>query len=145
MLDDIHSDGGLSRNGQKRPRQANDARPVSDREVPLLQPDERRLSAAVHAWLDGDLSEAAARKAEGGKDVDFWKRLEDESARRRHMRTPTTVQARIIASIPEGVPTIVRPWYRRELVLTPRVVIVTATALVVAASAITAAFVFLGR
>lgn len=145
MLDDIHSDGGLSRNGQKRPRQVDGERPVSDREVPLLQPSDRQLSAAVHAWLDGELPEAAARKSEGGKDVDFWKRLEEESARRRHMRTPATVQARIIASIPEGVPTMVRPWYRREFVLTPRVAITAATALVVVASAVTAAIFFLAR
>jgi hypothetical protein len=145
MLDDIHSDGGLSRNGQRRPRQADDARPLPDREVPLLQPTERQLSAAVHAWLDGELPEAAARKADGGKDVDFWKKIEEESARRRHMRTPATVQARIIASMPEGIPTVVRPWYRREFILTPKVALTAAAAIVVAASAITAAIFLLAH
>ena len=144
MLDDIHSDGGLSRNGQKRPRQADDERPVTDREVPLSQPAERRLSPVVQAWLDGELSEEAARKVDS-KDVDFWKRLDDEALRRRHMRTPAQVQARIIASIPEGVPAVVRPWYQRELVVTPRIAFGAAAAVVVIAAAVVAAVVYLAR
>jgi len=144
MLDDIHSDDGLSQNGQKRPRQAESSRPLADREVPLMQPPERRLSAAVQAWLDGELPEAAARKSDS-KDVDFWKRLDEETSRRRHMRTPAHVQARIVASIPEGVPTVIRPWYRREFVLTPSKAIRVAAALVVVASAITIAVMYLAR
>jgi hypothetical protein len=144
MLDDIHSEGGLSRNGQKRPRQVEGTRPIADREVPLMQPTERRLSDAVQAWLDGDLPEAAARKVNSG-DVEFWKQLDEETARRRHMRTPAHVQARIIASIPEGVPMMIRPWYRREFVLTPATAVRAAAGLVVLASAITIAVMYLAR
>jgi hypothetical protein len=145
MLDDIHSDGGLSRNGQKRPRQADTSRPpMADREVPLLQPAERRLSDAVQAWLDGDLPESAARKADS-KDVDFWKQLDEETSRRRHMQTPAQVQARIIASIPEGLPTVIRPWYQRELVITPAIAIRAGATVLVVAALIVAVVVYLAR
>jgi hypothetical protein len=145
MLDDINSEGGLSRNGQKRPRQADATRqPMADREVPLLQPAERRLSDAVHAWLDGELPESAARKADS-KDVDFWKQLDEETSRRRHMRTPAQVQARIVASIPEGVPAVIRPWYERELVITPATAIRAGATVLVLAALIVAAVVYLAR
>jgi len=147
MLDDIHSEGsdsGLGHNGQKRPRPVDASRPMADREVPLLQPTERRLSDAVHAWLDGDLTEAAARKTDSN-DVDFWKRLDEATSERRHMRTPAHVQARIIASIPEGVPTLVRPWYQREMVITPASALRVGALVVVLAAAIVAAVVYFAR
>ena len=144
MLDDIHSESGLSRNGQKRPRQADTERPLPDREVPLLQPAERRLSDAVHAWLDGELPESAVRKTDS-KDVEFWKRLDDETSQRRHMRTPTHVQARIVASIPEGVPMAIRPWYQRELLIKPASAIRAGSAIIVLAALITAAIMYLAR
>ena len=60
-------------------------RPLTDREVPLVQPDTgRQLSPAVHAWLDGELPEAAVRHGDTQRDVEFWKRMAQVTETRRH-------------------------------------------------------------
>ena len=58
--------------------------PLADREVPLDR--HPALSAAVHAWLDGELPEAAVRKGETAKDVEFWQMIGQETARMRRVR-----------------------------------------------------------
>jgi hypothetical protein len=77
--------------------------------------------------------------------VDFWKQLDEETSRRRHMQTPAQVQARIIASIPEGLPTVIRPWYQRELVITPAIAIRAGATVLVVAALIVAVVVYLAR
>lgn len=137
MLDDIHPQDGLSFDDRRRVRRTDEERPLSDREVPLGQQVGRVLSPAVHAWLDGELPEAVVRKGETARDVEFWKRLNEEAESRRHMRTPAHVQAQIMDAIPQSVPQLITPWYRREFVLTPAALVTTAAALVVLSAAAT--------
>jgi hypothetical protein len=61
----------------------------------------RRTGNAVQAWLDGDGSEAAARRSgtSGARDVALWKRIEAEAARRREVRVPRGLSARIMAAL----------------------------------------------
>jgi hypothetical protein len=139
MYDDLSSDAGLSRDVQKRPAEDAPARPLIDREVPLGSQADRPLAAPVHAWLDGELPEAAVRKSDAAKDVEFWRGLDVEMARVRRMRTPQHVEAQIMASLPTHAPAgTITPWYRREFVVTPGTALLVGIALVAAASIVTA-------
>lgn len=138
MRDDLHSDNGLSSDGQTRGGRTEEQRPLADREVPLAQTGGRVLSASVHAWLDGELPEAVVRKGDTARDVEFWKRINEEAERRRHLRTPVHMQARIMEALPHSVPQVITPWYRREFVVTPVVALAAAATLVAVAAVATA-------
>lgn len=144
MTDDLRSDDGLSgfdgHLHHRAPRRTEKERPLADREVPLghQEQDAPVLAPAVHAWLDGELPEASVRKGETGRDVEFWKQINVEVERRRRMRTPAYVETRIMEALPQTVPVVITPWYRREFVVTPKFALATAAALVVAAAAVTA-------
>ncbi len=135
MFDDIHSDTPTQ--GRKRERAGNNDRPLADREVPLGPPT-TTLAQAVHAWLDGDTPERDARRGEWSRDVDFWKKMDDELARRRRMRTPAHLQAQIMNAIPQHAPQLITPWWRREFVVTPSSAIVAVVALMASSAAATA-------
>jgi hypothetical protein len=144
MIDDLRSDDGLSgfdgHLHDRAQRRSEQDRPLADREVPLghqEQEDARVLAPAVHAWLDGELPEASVRKGDTGRDVEFWKQINVEVDRRRRMRTPAYVESRIMEALPQTAPVVITPWYRREFVVTPKVALTTAAALVVAAAAVT--------
>lgn len=139
MYDDLRSEAGLSRDVQKRPAGDAPTRAPAEREVPLGSQADRPLAAPVHAWLDGELPEAAVRKSEATKDVEFWRGLDAEMARVRRMRTPQHVEAQIMASLPTHAPAAtITPWYRREFVVTPSTALLVGAALVAAASIVTA-------
>lgn len=76
-------------------------RPIADREVPLpgLAASEDPSVLAIHQWLDGELSEADARRADA-KRVAMWSRIAVETDQRRRMATPTHVAANIMAALP---------------------------------------------
>ena len=152
MLDDLRSDGGAGGlDGQhKRPNRKPDAErkgPMADREVPLAQhePEGRVLAPAIHEWLDGELPEASVRKGEMSRDVEFWKRLNAEADRRRHLRTPVNLEARIMEALPHTAPQIITPFWRREFVITPVAALATAVALVVVAASAGAIIMSLAR
>jgi len=141
MVDDLRSEDGLSGfDGQRqravRPKQE---RPLADREVPLGQqgPETRVLAPAVHAWLDGELPEATVRKGDTARDVEFWKQVNTEAERRRRLRTPTYLEAQIMEALPQTVPQVITPWWRREFVVTPSAAVATAAAIVVLSAAVT--------
>jgi hypothetical protein len=140
MLNDLHSDDDLGTDGRKRVRRKEDERPLADREVPLGQPGEKVLAVSVHAWLDGELPEAAVRKGDTARDVEFWNRLTLEVDKRRHLRTPAHLQARIMEALPHTVPQVITPWWRREFVVTPVGALVAGATLVAAAALATAVF-----
>jgi hypothetical protein len=145
MFDDIRSDDGQL-DGRRRERRSEIERPLADREVPLSQPDTGRLlSPAVHAWLDGELPEAAVRQGETQRDVEFWKRLAAATESRRHLRTPAHLQQRIMDALPNNPPQVITPWWRREFVLTPAAAIGAVGALIALTAAITALTMVLAR
>ena len=135
MFDDLHSDA--LGEGRKRDRSSKPERALSDREVPLGPPS-RTIPQAVHAWLDGITPERDARRGEWTKDVEFWKRMDDDLARRRRMRTPAHLSERIMNAIPLHAPQLITPWWRREFVVTPSSAIVAMATLVAASAAATA-------
>ncbi len=135
MFDDLHSDG-RSDNGRKR-ENGQPERPLADREVPLTPPT-ATIADAVHAWLDGEAPESSVRRGEWSRDVDFWKKIDEDLAARRRLKTPAHLQAQIMNALPMHAPQIITPWWRREMVVTPASAMIAAAALVAAAAFATA-------
>src|SRR5438552_12680421 len=119
----------------------HEVRPVVEREVPLGQQAERALASTVHAWLDGELPEAAVRKGETARDVEFWRNVNDQMERARRLRTPEHVEAQIMAALPHHAPAVITPWWRREFVVTPMSAVSVAAALITLAVAATVALI----
>jgi hypothetical protein len=134
MFDDLSSEG--LGEGRKPERPGHPGRPLADREVPLGPPS-TSIADAVHAWLDGDAPESQARRADS-REVDFWKKLDEDLAARRRLRTPAHLQAQIMNALPMHAPTVITPWWRREFVVTPTNAVIAAATLVVAAAVGTA-------
>lgn len=133
MFDDLNSEG-LSESRKRSPEMK---RPLADREVPLGPPSST-ISSAVHAWLDGDVPEREARRGDHSGDVEFWKRLDEDLARRRRMRTPAYLTAQIMEAIPQHAPVLITPWWRREFVVRPSAALLAAATLMAVAAAATA-------
>lgn len=125
------------RNVAPKHERDHEVRPVVEREVPLGQQTDRALASPVHAWLDGELPEAAVRKGAMAHDVEFWRSLGDELGRRRHMRTPAHIESQIMAALPHHAPQLITPWYQREFVITPFSAVVAATAIIALSVALT--------
>ena len=149
MLDDLNPGTGPRRDGDstgkkdKNPKQRDrerEVRSVVEREMPFEQ-TERVLASSVHAWLDGELPEAAVRKGDTARDVDFWRSLNDQMDRARRMRTPEHVEANIMAALPHHAPQVITAWYEREFVITPFTAVAVAAGLVAATAAVTVALV----
>ncbi len=119
------------RNEPSRERKSDEqvSRPMADREVPLKH---RQTPAAVHAWLDGDLPEAAVRRGDTSRDVAFWSAMNKEMDARRRMQTPVHVFDNIMAALPQTAPMVITPWWRRPFEMTPMVAVVAAAGLMAA-------------
>lgn len=142
MLDNLNSGPRDGRDGAKadakRPARDHEVRPVVEREVPLGQQAERSLAASVHAWLDGELPEAAVRKGQTARDVEFWRNLSGQMETTRRMRTPAHIEAQIMAALPHHIPAaVITPWYRREFVITPMAAVTTTGAIIAITALIT--------
>jgi hypothetical protein len=138
FVDDRHNEGpteGRERTAPQAGRADQRQRPLTDREVPL---DRGGISAAVHAWLDGELPEAAVRKGDTAKDVEFWQMIAHETSQMRRVRTPPHLEALIMEALPQAAPKLITPWHRRELVVTPGTALATAAVLIVLTAAVTA-------
>jgi hypothetical protein len=69
--------------------------PVMDREVPLAA---AHTPEAIHAWLDGEnVNESQLHAAE--KEYQFWRRVEEETGKRRRIKTPTSLPGEIMRAI----------------------------------------------
>ena len=152
MVDDLRPDDGErerdgTTNGQPKRAASQPERPLADREVSITgrEPETRVLTPAVHGWLDGELPEASLRKSEGTQDIEFWSRISAETERRRRLRTPPQLEARIMEALPHTAPQIITPWWHREFVITPATAVTTAGALVALTAAVTALLMALVR
>ena len=137
MLDDMNTQGNRSSGGDKSQQRAGAERqPLTDREVPLGQ---SRTSAAIHAWLDGEVPESAVRTAETARDVDFWRKVTEETERRRAMRTPAHLEAQIMAALPTVMADGPTTWWRKDVTMTPATAAVAAASLLAVGAAATVA------
>jgi hypothetical protein len=143
MVDDLRHDGGLGNgpDGYRRREKPAQDHPLTDREVPIKQDlgnTTRVLAPAVHAWLDGELPEASVRRGETSKDVEFWRMIGAEAEKRRHARMPLSLESRIMDALPHTLPVEITPWFRREVVVTPRAAVAIGAGLVTATAIVTA-------
>ena len=111
----------------RRSRRDNGAGRVSDREVPLEQ---GQLPAVVQAWLDGEAGEPSDRSPAVARQIEFWSRINAETASRRVIKAPAGLQASIMAELAQAEPRVSPPWYRRPLEVNPVIAVSTAAGLV---------------
>lgn len=114
LYDDLNEHPEATGPAPKRERAQNIP---ADREVEIPLP-RRTTPASVHAWLDGDLPEAAVRRGDTARDVEFWNRLNRDIDVRRQMKTPAYVIDHIMESLPEASPSST-PWWRKPFGMTP--------------------------
>ena len=134
MLDNLNArdDGGDA--GRERPRRASElSQPLSDKEVPI---GGTATSEMINSWLDGDAPEPTAVNAESARQVDLWRRIEEESQRRRHLVTPAHVKAQIMAALPADAPLMALPWWKKPVHVSPVVALAAAAGLVALGAAI---------
>ena len=135
MQDNLNARDGSGDAGRERPRRASEqVQPLSDREVPLGPTT--ATSEMINRWLDGEAPEPAALNADSARQVDLWKRIEQESERRRHLETPAHVKAQIMAALPTDVPQMALPWWKKSVQVSPVVAIAAAAGLVALGAAI---------
>ena len=136
MLDNLNARDGSGDAGRERPRRASEqSQPLSDREVPI-NTGGTATSEMINSWLDGDAPEPAAVNAESARQIDFWRRIEQESERRRHMVTPAHVTAQIMAALPADLPQVAMPWWKKSIQVSPVVALAAAAGLVALGAAI---------
>lgn len=151
MLDDLnpgardgrdgHKDAKVPQTAKARPAKDREVRSAVEREVPLGQHEERVLAPSIHAWLDGELPEAAVRKGDTARDVEFWRNLNGQMERARRMRTPDHVESQIMAALPHHAPQIITPWWEREFVITPFAAVAATAGIIAVTAAVTAALI----
>jgi len=95
----------------------------------------------VHAWLDGEASEADARAADA-RQVALWSRIETETSARRRMTTPSYVSQRIMDALPDARPSVaaVASTSAATAAVDGRIALTPMTALLAAASLIAVGF-----
>ena len=59
-------------------------------------------SPALHAWLDGELSDASVAIAERPQVIALWRKLGADAAQLRRVATPASVEAVVMAKIKNG-------------------------------------------
>jgi hypothetical protein len=90
----------------------------------------------INSWLDGEAPEPVALNTESARQVDLWRRIEEESERRRHLVTPAHVKAQIMAALPADVPQMALPWWKKSIQVSPVVALAAAAGLVALGAAI---------
>ena len=114
--------GEAAREGGKQSGEGN--APLSDREVPL--PPVATLDY-VHRWLDGEGPEPTGLRGDQARSLEFWRRLEEESDRRRRVVTPPYLADRIMAALPQTASaTAITPWWKKDVHLSPMAIVALA-------------------
>jgi hypothetical protein len=142
MHDDLNAPTPESReNNTDGHRPSRDAsrepvRRVSDREVPIGNTGGTRTQELVHAWLDGEVAESDVVGADAARQVEFWKRVDQDLESRRYMQTPAYVTQKIMDALPATTPATAQPWWSRPIAMSPIAVAAAATSLLALGAAI---------
>ena len=123
-MDNLNPERGRDRARSPEHAPTRDARP--EREVSLG--GEGHPALVVQQWLDGETSEAVARRA-SANEVELWSRITEETERRRRMVTPAPVVERLMAAIPATRPAAPLPWWQRPAPISTLAAIAGAAAL----------------
>jgi hypothetical protein len=106
MLDrhEAHDDRNLGQDMSTREAAPIADRFMADREVPLPGTAAAAGPALmINQWLDGEASEADARRVDA-KQVQLWNMIAAETEQRRRIMTPSLVTANIMAAIADARP-----------------------------------------
>ncbi|MBV6521739.1 MAG: hypothetical protein MNPFHGCM_01883 [Gemmatimonadaceae bacterium] len=123
MLDNNFERDGHAEPSRERPNRA-DSGPLSDREVPLAPV---ATSDVVNRWLDGELPEPTGLQGDAARSVEFWRRIGEETDRRRQLVTPPHLSSRIMAALPPmDTSTRVSPAIGKTLQMSPLTAIAAA-------------------
>ena len=133
MVDNLNPEGGRGRARSSEPTPSAPSSHGSEREVSLTGNGHPAL--AVQQWLDGELSEAGARRA-SGREVELWSRITEETERRRRMTTPSPMVERLMAAIPENRPIAPTSWWQRPAPFSTALALVGGAALLAAGTAL---------
>ncbi|MGQ0643772.1 MAG: hypothetical protein ACT4P6_23735 [Gemmatimonadaceae bacterium] len=136
MLDNDMDRGANEVSRERTNRPADTAGARGDREVPLTS---HTTSDVIHRWLDGETTEPAGLRGESAREVEFWRRIGEETDRRRRMATPAHLSAKIMAALPtvEAPKATTTSW--RDARLSPGVMLAAAAGLL-ALGALVASF-----
>ena len=139
MLDndmDRDSEREVGRERANRPSDATGS--VGDREVPLTS---QVTTDVINRWVDGDTTEPAGLRGDAARTVEFWRRIGEETDRRRRMATPAYLPAKIMAALPTvEAPRTATQWWRRDTRMSPGLLIAAAAGLI-ALGALVASFI----
>jgi len=136
MLDnDMDRDSAREIERERPNRPAESAGAMGDREVPL---NSHATSDVINRWLDGDTTEPTGLRGDAARTVEFWRRIGEETDRRRRMATPAHLEARIMAALP-SVEAPRAAWWRRDTKLSPGLLLAAAAGLL-ALGALVASF-----
>lgn len=124
MFDNLNAHDDREKPGRGEARQEHER--LSDREVPL---GGTRTPALVHAWLDGEASEASLRQGDAARHVEFWGRIAAEADVRRQVKTPPYLARQIMEALPKATSEVTEAWWQRQVAFTPVIAIAIATAL----------------
>ena len=133
MVDNLNPDGGRGRARSPEPSSNNHGESLADREVALTGDGHPAL--VVQQWLDGETSEATARRT-SGREVELWSRITEETERRRRMMTPAPVMERIMAAIPASAPAAPLSWWQRPAPFSTALAVAGGAALLAAGTAL---------
>jgi hypothetical protein len=124
-LDDMYEPnrrGEAAREGGKQPGEGS--APLADREVPLAPV---ATMDHIHRWLDGEGAEPTGLRGEQARSVEFWRRLDEETDRRRRVVTPAYVADRIMAALPDAASSVaIAPWWKKDVQLSTVTIIALA-------------------
>lgn len=107
---DAQSDRADAELNRDQPR-IHTLRLLTDREVPLPSAPSAsvgdtplgEMPVIVQQWLDGDIAERIARRADDSS-VELWNRIAAETIRRHRVETPALMSDRIMAVLPQKAP-----------------------------------------
>jgi hypothetical protein len=117
-------------------RNPESSAPLSDREVPL---DVANSSDVINRWLDGELPEPVGLRGDAARRVEFWRRVGEETERRRQVVTPPYVSTQIMEAIANAAEAVEAPWYRRRVEISPMTMLIGGAALLVVGALVASA------
>ena len=123
-LDDMYEPNRRGEAAREGGKQSGDNAPLADREVPL--PPVATMDH-IHRWLDGESADPTGLRGDQARSVEFWRRLDQESAVRRRVVTPPYLADRIMASLPDTrSATVIAPWWKKDMNLSPVTIVALA-------------------
>lgn len=99
MMDDRLTPDGAAERSTRRPADPTLGTPDVSADADAAFELTNRPVTEVQQWLDGEATEADARRADA-RDTAMWAKLNTETERRGRMTTPAPVLDRLMAAIP---------------------------------------------